>query len=132
MKPVWLRKETVLAMHERLLAEHGGSEGIRDEALLESALGRPENLLIYGKPSVFDLAAAYACGIIKNHPFVDGNKRTGFMAAFVFLGINQIDFVVDESEVVLQTIAVASGELSEEAYATWLKEHSRVAKIAKR
>ncbi len=119
-------------MHERLLAEHGGSEGIRDEALLESALGRPENLLIYGKPSVFDLAAAYACGIIKNHPFVDGNKRTGFMAAFVFLGINQIDFVVDESEVVLQTIAVASGELSEEAYATWLKEHSRVAKIAKR
>ena len=95
-KASWLKKEAVLAFHDQLLAEHGGSGGIRDEALLESALARPANLLAYGKPSLFDLAAAYACGIIKDHPFVDGKKRTGFMAAYVFLGINKIEFVGDE------------------------------------
>jgi death-on-curing protein len=115
-------------MHDRLLAEHGGSAGIRDEALLEYALARPQNLLAYGKPSMFELAAAYACGIIKNHPFIDGNKRTGFMAAFVFLGINKIDLAATESDVVLRTLAVASNEMSEEAYASWLKENSRTAK----
>ena len=80
---------------------------------------------------MFELAAAYACGIIKNHPFIDGNKRTGFMAAFVFLGINKIDFVADESDVVLRTLAVAANDMSEEAYATWLKENSRVPKPRK-
>jgi death-on-curing protein len=131
-KPAWLKKEAVLAMHDRLLAEHGGSAGVRDEALLESALARPQNLLAYGKLSMFDLAAAYACGIIKNHPFVDGNKRTGFMAAFVFLGINKIDLVASESDVVLQTLAVAANELTEKAYASWLKENSRAGKQRKR
>ena len=119
-------------MHERLLSEHGGSAGIREEALLDSALSRPQNLLAYEKPSMFDLAAAYAFGIIKNHPFIDGNKRTGFMAAFVFLGINKIDLVAEESDVVLRTLAVAVNEMSEEAYATWLKENSRVPKPRKR
>ena len=112
-------------MHDRLLAEHGGSAGIRDETLLDSALARPKNLLAYGKPSMFELAAAYACGIIKNHPFIDGNKRTGFMAAFVFLGINKIDFVAAESDVVLETLAVADNQMTEEAYAAWLKDNSR-------
>jgi death on curing protein len=125
-KPFWLKKEAVLAVHDRLLAEHGGSGGIRDEALLESALARPQNLLAYGKPSMFELAAAYACGIIKNHPFIDGNKRTGFMAAFVFLGINKIDFVAAESDVVVQTLAVAANEISEKSYSSWLKENSRI------
>ena len=122
--PKWLRTDVVLAMHDRLLAEHGGSAGIRDESLLESALARPKNLFAYGKPSLFDLAAAYGCGIIKNHPFVDGNKRTGFMAAFVFLGINKIHLAAEESDVVVQNLAVAAGELDEAGYGKWLEENS--------
>ncbi len=130
-EPAWLKKEAILAIHDRLLAEHGGRAGLRDEALLDSALARPQNLLAYGKLSLFDLAAAYACGIIKNHPFVDGNKRTGFMAAFVFLGINKIDLVASEKDVVLQTLAVAANELTEEGYASWLKANSRVGRQRK-
>ena len=114
----------MLALHDRLLAEHGGSPGVRDEALLESALARSENLIAYEKPTLFDLAAAYACGIIKNHPFVDGNKRAGFMAAYVFLGANKIEFVADEADVVQQTLAVAAGDLTEEGYAKWLEKYS--------
>ena len=129
--PSWLRKEAVLAFHYQLLAEHGGRSGIRDEALLDSALARPKNLLVYGKPSLFDLAAAYACGIIKNHPFADGNKRTGFMAAYVFLGINGIEFMAEEGDVVLKTLALAAGELTEKHYAAWLRENSRVEKPRK-
>jgi len=119
-------------MHDRLLAEHGGGAGVRDDALLESALARPNNLLAYGKPSMFELAAAYACGLIKNLPFVDGNKRTGFMAAFLFLGINKFDFTAPESDVVLRTLAVAADEMSEEAYAVWLKDNSLPQKQRKR
>ena len=100
--------------------------------LLESGLARPKNLPAYGKPSMFELAAAYACGIIKNHPFIDGNKRTGFMAAFGFLGINKIDVMADETDVVVRTLAVAANEMSEEAYAAWLKENSRIPKARKR
>jgi len=113
-------------MHDRMLAEHGGSAGIRDENLLESALAKPRNLLAYGKPSLFSLAAAYAYGIIKNHPFVDGNKRTGFMTAFVFLGINEVDFATEETDVAVQTLAAAAGELTEEGYAKWLEEKSKL------
>ena len=118
----------MFALHDRLLHEHGGSAGVRDESLLESALSRPQNLIAYGKPSMFELAAAYACGIIKSHPFVDGNKRTGFMAAFLFLGINKIDFNAEESDVVLSTLAVAANEMNEAAYAEWLEAHSVVPK----
>ena len=121
---VWLRKDVLLAVHERLLAEHGGSAGIRDEGLLESAIGRPQNLFAYGKPTIFDLASAYACGVIKNHPFVDGNKRTGFMAAYLFLGTNGYEFEAAEEDVVIKTLAVAAGELDEEQYAEWLKSNS--------
>ena len=123
--------DVVLAMHDRLLAEHGGSGGVRDEALLDSALTRPQNLLAYAKPSMFQLAAAYACGLINNHPFIDGNKRTGFMAAFLFLAINKFDFIADESGVVLRTVAVAAHEMSEEEFAAWLKENSRTTKRRK-
>jgi len=119
-------------MHDRLLAEHGGSAGVRDETLLESALARPKNLLAYGKPSMFALAAAYACGIIKNHPFIDGNKRTGFMAAFLFLGLNKIDLSANEADVVVRTLAVAANEMSEEAYASWLKGNCQIPKPRKR
>jgi death-on-curing protein len=124
-EPIWLRKNVILAVQERLLAEHGGSAGIRDDALLESALGRPQNLFVYGKPTLFNLAATYAHGIIKNHPFIDGNKRAGFMAAFLFLGRNGFDLVADEEDAYEQTLAVAEGTLDEKAYAKWLKENCR-------
>jgi len=124
-EPIWLRKDVVLAVQERLLAEHGGGAGVRDDALLESALGRPQNLFAYGKPTLFDLAATYAHGIINNHPFIDGNKRAGFMAAFLFLGRNGFDLVADEEDAYEQTLAVAEGTLDEKAYAKWLKENCR-------
>jgi death-on-curing protein len=122
--PKWLRKDVVLAVHDRLLHEHGGSAGLRDEALLDSALARPQNILAYGKPSIFELAAAYTYGIIKNHPFVDGNKRAGFMAAFLFLGINRIEINAEESDVVLRTLAAAANEMTEAAYAEWLEANT--------
>ena len=112
-EPIWLRKDVLLAVHDRLLSEHGGSSGIRDEGLLDSALGRPQNLFAYGKPTVFELASAYACGIIRNHPFIDGNKRTGFMAAYLFLGRNGYELTATETEVVLKTLAVAEGKMND-------------------
>ena len=124
-EPVWGLRDVVLAFHERLLAEHGGSAGIRDEGMLESALGRPENLFAYGKPTLFDLAASYAFGLVKNHPFIDGNKRIGFATAALFLELNGRHFGGAEVEVVLQTLALAAGELTESAYAEWLKANSK-------
>ena len=88
MAPIWLSKAVVLAVHEKLLAEHGGSAGLRDSGLLDSALARPRQLHAYGAPDTCDSATAYAAGIIRNHPFVDGNKRTGFMCAYLFLAEN--------------------------------------------
>lgn len=119
--PVWLLRETVLAAHERLLSEFGGASGIRDAGLLDSALARPDNLFAYGKPDVFRMAAAYAYGIVKNHPFVDGNKRTGFTAAIVFLELNGKTFVASEADATIQTLALAAGDLDESGYAAWLK-----------
>jgi death on curing protein len=120
-KPVWLLKETVLALHDRLLAEFGGLPGLRDEGLLDSALARPENLFAYGKPTIFDLAASYAFGLIKNHPFMDGNKRIGFAAATVFLEINGCRFQAAEADATIQTLALAAGALDEVRYSAWLK-----------
>lgn len=118
---VWLSEEVVLAVHDRLLAVHGGSAGIRDRGLLESALARPRNVAAYAEPDVFDLAAAYADGIVKNHPFVDGNKRAGFMAAYVFLGRNGWRLQASETEATRTTLGLAAGELSEEQLAAWLR-----------
>ena len=118
-------REVLLAAHEQSLAQFGGSGGLRDEGLLDSALHRPLNLLAYGKPSPFDLAASYAFGIIKNHPFVDGNKRTGFIAAVVFLELNGYDFRASEVDATLQTLALAAGETSEAAFSKWLKVNSK-------
>ena len=123
--PLWLAKEAVLAVHERLLAEHGGSTGIRDAGLLESALERPQNLFAYEKADLFALAAAYAAGIIKNHPFVDGNKRTGFVAAVVFLDCNGYELQAGEADATLKTLALAANELTDQKYAAWLKENSK-------
>lgn len=124
-EPVWVRRDVVLAYHERLLAEHGGSTGIRDEGLLDSALGRPENLFAYGRPTLFDMAATYAFGLVKNHPFIDGNKRIGFGTATLFLELNGLRFGAAEVDVVLRTLALAAGEMTEAAYAKWLKANSK-------
>lgn len=124
-RPVWLLKETVLALHERLLADFGGSAGLRDEGLLESALARPANLFAYGTPTVFDLAASYAFGLVKNHPFIDGNKRVGFAAAVVFIEINGRRFRASEADATIQTLALAAGAVAEVEYSTWLKANSK-------
>lgn len=116
-----VRRDVVLAFHERLLSEHGGSSGIRDEGMLESALGRPQNLFAYGKPTLCELAAAYAFGLVKNRPFIDGNKRIGFAAAALFLELNGLRFQAAEVDVVLRTLALAAGEMTEASYADWLK-----------
>lgn len=123
-EPVWVTKEIVLAIQEDLLARFGGLPGLRDDGLFESALHRPLQLFHYGAPTLFDLAAAYAHGIIANHPFMDGNKRAGFMAAYVFLGANGFEIDAAEEDVVLQTLALAAGECTEKAYARWLKKVS--------
>ncbi len=123
--PVWIRRDVVLAFHERLLAEHGGAAGIRDESLLDSALGRPENLFADGKPTLSDLAASYAFGLVKNHPFIDGNKRIGFATAALFLELNGRRFGAQEVEAVLRTLALAAGEMTEAAFSAWLKAHSK-------
>jgi death-on-curing protein len=124
---LWLGREECLALHDMMLSQHGGLAGIRDEGLLDSALARPANLFAYGEPTLFDLAASYACGIVKNHPFIDGNKRTGFMMGAGFLEVNGMEFQATEAEVVLRTLALAAGEMTEAQYASWLKENSRPA-----
>ncbi len=120
----WLRGDIVIAMHDEQIAEHGGSPGIRDAGLLSSALARPQNLAAYGEPSVFNLAAAYAFGVIQNHPFVDGNKRAGFLAAYVFLDLNGWELVASEAEAVAAVMALATGEMDEAGFSDWLKDNS--------
>ena len=108
-QPEWILRDTVLALHDQLLAEFGGSSGIRDAGLLASALARPENLLAYGKPSVFDLVASYAFGLVKNHAFIDGNKRIGFAIAALFLEINGYRLEAPEVDATVRTLALAAG-----------------------
>jgi death-on-curing protein len=122
--PVWLGREVVLAIQGELLARFGGLNGLRDDGLLESALARPRQMYRYGKSGLFDLAAGYAHGIVKNHPFLDGNKRVGFMAAYTFLGINGYRLEAPEEQAALQTIALAAGEVDADGYAAWLKQSS--------
>ena len=126
-QPEWILRDTVLALHDQLVAEFGGSSGIRDEGLLASALDRPEKLFAYGKPSVFDLAASYAFGLVKNHAFVDGNKRIGFAVAALFLEINRYHLQAAEADAAIRTFALAAGAMDEADYAAWLKANSRKA-----
>lgn len=124
-EPEWVLRETVLILHEQSLANFGGSAGIRDEGLLDSAMGRPQNAFAYGKPTLFALAASYAFGLAKNHPFIDGNKRIAFITAVLFLELNGWMFEAGEVDATVQTLALAAGEVSEEGYANWLKKNSR-------
>ena len=123
-EPEWLLEETLIALHEVLVSEFGGETGIRDEGLLESALARPRNLLNYGRADLFDLAAAYAYGLVKNHPFIDGNKRVGFMGAAIFLELNRIRFRAAEVDAAVEMLALAAGERKEIQFAQWLRDHS--------
>ena len=123
-KIVWLLEETLTAIHHRQIAEHGGSEGLRDERLLMSALARPQNLLAYGEPApdLASLAAAYAYGIARNHPFVDGNKRTALVAARTFLILNGVDVEATQDDKVLTFLNLAEGAVSEEELANWIRQ----------
>ena len=126
-EPYWLTRDECLALHDMMLAQYGGCPGIRDEGLLESALARPQQLHHYGKPGMPEMAAAYTAGIVKNHPFLDGNKRTGFMLGAGFLERNGYEFTASEAEVVIRTLALAAGEMSEADYAAWLQANANKA-----
>lgn len=122
---VWIRKEVVLAIHRRQLTEHGGSEGLRDSGLLDSALARPKNVLAYteGEISLSRLAASYAAGIARNHPFVDGNKRTAFVVCRTFLELNGAHLDASPEDKYQTFLRLAAGSLSEEELAQWIGSH---------
>ena len=120
--PKWINRRVIIAIHEELLHRFGGLAGTRDEGLLDSALARPQQLFHYGNPNVFAMAASYAHGLVKNHPFIDGNKRIGFMAVYTFLGVNGYSLEATEESAVERTLALAAGALGEDEYALWLKE----------
>lgn len=120
----WIDKQALLLLHDESLSEHGGSAGIRDEGLLDSALARPLNLEAYGEPDFADLAASYAIGLAKNHPFVDGNKRAAFLATGLFLYLNGYRLSVSQADATLTMLAVAASEIDEAAFAEWLRRHS--------
>ncbi len=123
--PIWLLRSLIDAVHDAQIAEHGGADGLRDEGALDSALARPINLHTYGETDVFRLAAAYAFGIVRNHPFVDGNKRTAFLAAYVFLHINGHEIIAGEVDAATVVLALAAGETGEDEFSEWLRRNSR-------
>jgi death on curing protein len=122
----WISKRGLLLLHDESLAEHGGASGIRDEGLLESALARPENLAAYaesGEPDIAALAAAYCYGLAKNHPFIDGNKRAAFLAVGLFMALNGQRLIVSQAEATATVLALAASEITEAAFAEWLRAH---------
>jgi death-on-curing protein len=120
--PLWIEERDALALHGRLLALDGGSAGVRSAALLQSALARPQQLYAYGSaPDVVDLAVAYTAGIIRNHPFIDGNKRTGFLVGVLFLELNGYRFTATEESATQAILGLAAGEIGEAAFAAWLR-----------
>ncbi|KPL69594.1 death-on-curing protein [Erythrobacter sp. SG61-1L] len=125
MRPgwIWIATEVALAAHAEQLAEHGGADGVRDSGALESAMARPQNLVAYGEPDVAALAAAYAFGIARNHPFADGNKRTAAVVSETFLMLNGYALAASDAELVVTILALAAGELSEEELADWFRDH---------
>ena len=119
----WVSEVVVIAVHDEQLAEHGGTTGVRDLALLQSALARPKNLVAYGSPDIADLAAAYACGITNNHPFVDGNKRTALLTANLFLLDHGHDISADDAELVAVMLRISDGSMTEKQFAQWLRRN---------
>lgn len=121
----FVSRRALLLLHDESLAEHGGGAGIRDEGLLDSALARPHNLIAYGDPDAAALAAAYAFGLARNHPFVDGNKRVAFLAAGLFLALNGLRLHATQADATVTMLALAAGDLGEDDYAEWLRAHAR-------
>jgi death-on-curing protein len=120
----WINRQALLLLHGESLVLHGGASGIRDAGLLDSALMRPQNLAAYDKPDVFDCAAAYAFGLAKNHPFIDGNKRAAFLACGLFLHLNGRRLTATQADATLTMLALAAGDLDEAAFAGWLRAHT--------
>jgi death-on-curing protein len=121
---VWIDPAVILALHDEQLAEHGGAAGVRDAGLLESAMARPRNLALYGQPDACELAASYAFGLARNHPFVDGNKRSAFVACELFLTLNGWQLGASDADCVMTMLALAGGELDEAGFSAWLRRHA--------
>lgn len=120
---VWIESALIHSVHEEQLVEHGGGAGVRDLNLLESALARPQQLENYGTPDAADLAASYGYGISRNHPFIDGNKRTGFVAMELFLALNGYELTASDADCVVSMLSVAAGDIDEAAFADWIRQH---------
>jgi len=128
-EPVWIDERDALALHDRLLGLHGGAVGLRDDGLLKSALARPQQHFAYAEsPDIVDMAAAYTWGIVRNHPFVDGNKRTGFVVGVLFLELNGYRFNASEEDAAQMVLELASGNLEEARYIAFLRAHASVGK----
>lgn len=127
-EPVWVDAGDALAIHAQLLARHGGATGVRDQGLLESALARPRQQFAYASPNMTDMAAAYTAGIVQNHPFVDGNKRTGFVVGVLFLELNGFEFTASEAEAAQAVLELAAGTIDETGFALFIKDHSKRAR----
>ena len=125
-EPRWLDRRIALAIHDRQLADHGGASGIRDEGLLESALARPQQHAAYATPDLAELAALYAIAIAHNHPFIDGNKRTAYVALELFLAKNGASFVASDTDCVLMMLGMASRELDDDAFVAWVRANMRL------
>jgi death-on-curing protein len=128
-EPVWIDERDALALHDRLLALHGGAVGLRDDGLLKSALARPQQHFAYAEsPDIVDMAAAYTWGIVRNHPFVDGNKRTGFVVGVLFLELNRYRFNASQEDTAQMVLELASGNLDEAGYIAFLRAHASLEK----
>ena len=123
----WFSRELVILAHDEQLVEHGGASGLRDSGLLDSALARPQQLAAYGDPDVFDLVAAYAFGIARNHPFVDGNKRTAFLLAEGFIRLHGQRLLATDEQALVAMLDLAAGEIDQDRFAAWLRQHSAAA-----
>lgn len=120
----WIAESVAIAIHEEQLAEHGGPIGVRDVGLLQSALDRPRNLAAYGEPDLAALAAAYGHGLVRNHPFVDGNKRTALVITELFLLLNGAELLASDADCVVTILGLAEGKISESSFAEWIRTHS--------
>ncbi|WP_408988084.1 type II toxin-antitoxin system death-on-curing family toxin [Sphingomonas sp. SUN019] len=123
MNWIWVEVDVALAAHDEQLSEHGGAAGLRDRSMLESAMARPQNLVAYGEPDVADLAASYAFGIAKNHPFVDGNKRTALVVSETFLALNGYALNCDDVAMVVTFLSLAAGEMTVDELVGWFRAH---------
>ncbi len=120
--PLWIEKRDVLAIHQQLLDLHGGAPGVRDEGLLESALARLQQQFAYASPNIVEMAAAYTAGIVRNHPFMDGNKRSGFVAGVLFLEMNGYAFTASEAEAAQAVLELAAGTIDPDGFAAFLRD----------